>query len=70
MEAGSICEHFFKLLSPTTTAKSMHYTYFSSACKFASAQQKSSLHVPESSNDYSDGIVECCHAEAFGDDMM
>jgi hypothetical protein len=52
MEAGLLCEHFFKaLLPPKITDKSMLSSYWASVCKFLSAAQKASVQVWESSND-------------------
>jgi hypothetical protein len=75
MDAGIVCEHFFKILfSPKATMKSMLHTFLASVCKFLNAEQKSSLQVPVSSNDqdHADGNVECHGLDAsegaVGDD--
>jgi hypothetical protein len=62
IEAGLICGHFLKtLLSQTTTVKYIHHTYWTSVCKFISAEHTSSLQVVLDSSSDED------HAHATGE---
>jgi hypothetical protein len=74
MEARLLCEHFSRHFLQKTAVESVLHTYWTSVGKFLRAEQKSSMQVLESSNNYdhADGNVERrgigAPREGIGDD--